>query len=456
MTTEARYSASYIRSLPKAEATRIIQSLSNEEALRISYDWHFWARDEQIAPWRQGIDARQWVIKSGRGWGKTRSGSEEIIEYAKDPDFEQSLIATPTKADYRDVNVNGPGGIVKSSPPWFKPTYLESKAQVVWPNKHVTLLRSSDEPERFRGPEFGFIWADEVMAWKKSLYCYELMMMSLRHGAARFMATFTPPRKERKGEVNFMDARELLKKLLALPHVHLTEGSSHENRENLSPEYYRDNIAPYEGTRAGRTEIYGDFLLDAEFALWTTATIDASRVPTAPELGIICVGVDPATGGGETGIVVSGKSLKRYDIYMNEAGRGKHHYFTLADYTTSGRPEKWARIAVQAYYDHNAHYIAIEDNQGGTMTESTIKAQDPRVPVKRVRATEGKHIRAEPVALKTEKGEHHFVGHFHEMEAECTGWEPGDPKSPNRLDALVHSVVGAEKGLLPVVQVGIV
>jgi phage terminase large subunit-like protein len=29
------------------------------------------------------------------------------------------------------------------------------------------------------------------------------------------------------------------------------------------------------------------------------------------------------------------------------------------------------------------------------------------------------------------------VGTFPELEAELTGWVPGDPRSPNRLDALV-------------------
>jgi phage terminase large subunit-like protein len=74
------------------------------------------------------------------------------------------------------------------------------------------------------------------------------------------------------------------------------------------------------------------------------------------------------------------------------------------------------------------------------MVRSNLLAVDPRVPVRLVHASRGKDVRAEPVSTRYSEGRVHHVGHFPELEAEMTGWVPGDPESPNRLDAGVWVV----------------
>ncbi len=71
------------------------------------------------------------------------------------------------------------------------------------------------------------------------------------------------------------------------------------------------------------------------------------------------------------------------------------------------------------------------------MVKANIAVVAPRVPFKAVHASRGKDVRAEPVSTLYAEGRVHHVGHFPELEAEMTGWVPGDPDSPNRLDALV-------------------
>jgi phage terminase large subunit-like protein len=58
------------------------------------------------------------------------------------------------------------------------------------------------------------------------------------------------------------------------------------------------------------------------------------------------------------------------------------------------------------------------------------------VAYKAIRASRGKHTRAEPVAAIFEQGRGHNVGMFPEMEDQLCSWVPGD-KSPDRLDAKV-------------------
>lgn len=74
-TTPAKNShADSITSLPESERSRLLASLTKDEAERFLYDWAFWARPSQIAPagdWR-------WLIMAGRGFGKTRTGVEWV------------------------------------------------------------------------------------------------------------------------------------------------------------------------------------------------------------------------------------------------------------------------------------------------------------------------------------------------------------------------------------------
>src|SRR5712664_2902248 len=57
-----------------------IKKSPKERALTLKYTWKAWARDNQLAPpgnWST------WVIKAGRGFGKTRAGAEWVIEKAE-------------------------------------------------------------------------------------------------------------------------------------------------------------------------------------------------------------------------------------------------------------------------------------------------------------------------------------------------------------------------------------
>ena len=76
----------------------------------------------------------------------------------------------------------------------------------------------------------------------------------------------------------------------------------------------------------------------------------------------------------------------------------------------------------------------------GLDLDSTLRTIDPNVNIIEVRASRGKHIRAEPVAALYEQGKIAHVGAFPELESQMTqmtihGYEGG--KSPDRLDAMV-------------------
>ena len=74
------------------------------------------------------------------------------------------------------------------------------------------------------------------------------------------------------------------------------------------------------------------------------------------------------------------------------------------------------------------------------MVRFVIQAQDKNVPVKLVTASNGKHIRAEPIAALYEQGRVSHLGAFAALEDQMClmtheGYQGGG--SPDRLDALV-------------------
>jgi phage terminase large subunit-like protein len=224
----------------------------------------------------------------------------------------------------------------------------------------------------------------------------------------------------------------IIRSLRAAATTHITSGRTIDNAANLAPQFLDAVVRQYEGTRLGRQELDGEILDDAPGALWKLAQFDAARVDAAPDLRRVVVAIDPAVtaheGSDETGIVVAGIGLD---------GRA----YVLEDLSGTYPAEQWARRAVEAFRRHRADRIVCEVNNGGDLVEGTLRAVDRSVPVKQVRATRGKALRAEPVAALYEQGRVSHVGALSRLEDQCASWDPaGDHRSPDRLDALVWAI----------------
>lgn len=177
----------------------------------------------------------------------------------------------------------------------------------------------------------------------------------------------------------------------------------------------------------------GDYEPAVKGAIWDRATIHQHRrrPEDVPPLIRVVVAVDPAIssepGADEHGIVVCG---------LGDDGRG----YVLDDMTTRGEPRKWAERAIAALDLHDADAVVIEVNQGGDMCRAVLKSVRPTVRVIEVRATRGKHVRAEPISALYHLGRVSHVGTFGALEDQmcqftAAGYE--GKGSPDRGDALV-------------------
>lgn len=382
------------------------------------YDWPTWARPEQLTP---PGDWRVWLILAGRGWGKTKTGAEDVKAYGLAHPHSRIGIVAPTFADARDTCVEGESGLLSCLPPPAVAKWVRSLGELVLTNGTRYKAFSADEPERLRGPQHHRLWFDEMGAWKYPQETYDMAMFGLRLGMNPQVVITTTPRPI-----------PLVKGLVARAgrDVVLTRRSTYDNRDNLAPAFFDQIIARYENTRLGRQELLAELLEDTPGALWQRDLIERLRLAKAPELARVVVGVDPAITSGEdsdeTGIVGAG---------LGADGHG----YVLDDASLRGSPSQWATAAVAMYHRLKADRIVAEANQGGEMVEHTIHTVDPHVPVTLVHASRGKYTRAEPVAALYEQGRVHHVGCYPALEDEFCGWTPGDA-SPNHLDAAVWAL----------------
>lgn len=186
-----------------------------------------------------------------------------------------------------------------------------------------------------------------------------------------------------------------------------------------------------DGPRSFLTESQHEVDTENPNALWTYDTIDTFRVTpvSVPDLKRIVVGVDPPGGATECGIVVAGLA------------RNGHGY-VLFDGSLQASPGVWGQTVVDLYNNWEADRVAGEANFGGDMVENTVRTAvgGQKVAYTAVRASRGKEVRAEPIASLYERGLVHHAGTFSRLEKEMVQWEPGDSKSPNRMDALVWAL----------------
>ena len=277
-----------------------------------------------------------------------------------------------------------------------------------------------------RGPQFDAAWCDELASWEYPRETWDNLTFGLRLGDNPQCVVTTTPRPI-----------ELLRELVARDDVRVTRGSTYDNRQNLAPNFLRQIERRYEGTDTGRQEIYAELLDEAEGALWRREWID--RADSAPELERVVVAIDPAMSSrpssDETGIVVAGVS--------GAAGEppGPRGY-VLADGSARLSPDGWARRAIAMFDRYRADRIIGERNNGGDLVGATLKtaANGRSLPIRLVTASRGKFARAEPVAALYQQRRVTHVGAFPQLEDQLCTWEPGSPKSPDRMDALVWAL----------------
>lgn len=407
--------------LPRAERDRVLEQMPDGELRVFNEWWQRWAHKGQF--WPDG-DWRIWLIRAGRGFGKTRAGAEWVSQMARDVPGARIALVGGTLDDVRRVMVEGPSGLIASA--WEGETldWRATAGELVFGSGARAQVYSAEAPEKLRGPEHDFAWADELAKWSPGTAdaTWDNLMLGMRRGEQPRVVVTTTPRPVK-----------LMRRVMAIPapDLHQTLGRTRDNI-HLPRSFVEAMLAEYAGTRLGRQELDGEMIEEVAGALWPRALIERQRRAAPERLVRVVVGVDPPAGteGDACGIVAIGLGADR-------------HGYVLADASVAGlRPEGWAQAVADCAARFEAECVVAEKNQGGEMVRSVLQAADAGLPLRLVHASRGKSTRAEPVALLYEKGVLWHAGVFAALEEELAGLQAsggyqGPGRSPDRADALV-------------------
>jgi len=455
----------YLLGLKPHLRARAIEALGPLDREVYDRAWAVWAHDGQHAPAAtpSGSDWSTWVIKAGRGFGKTLAGAQWITERIAEGAPLRIALVGATLDDARRVMVEGRSGLLEVAGAWITEWHASLNRLRFRTGAEATLF-SGATPHLLRGPEHHYAWCDELAKWDKGQECWDMLQLGLRLGAHPRAVVTTTPR-----------AGTVLSAIMADPATAVTGGPTAAN-PHLPRAWHERVQRLYAGTRLGRQELDGELLPDAAGALWTVELLERCRLKDGTRLNSVrpepvegppltpgavpkekseastssaraekgngprftrtLIAVDPPTGEGTCGIVACARE--------GESTHAVAH--VLADHSVTARsPEGWAGAVAAAAEAHGTIDVVAEGNQGGKMVKAVLHTADPRLRVKLVHARTGKSTRAEPVAHLFEAGRAVLHGRMPELEAQLLGMiagggYEGPGQSPDRADAMVWGV----------------
>lgn len=430
-TTRERSLMETIACLPPVEQKELLDGIDPEALL---YDWKAWARPSQVLPEDEAWTTA--MIMAGRGYGKTRVGAEWIRDKAKQNPGCRFLLLARTAADTHNIMVVGESGILAVHAPSERPEYVPSRNTLVWPNGCTALLVTSEVPDKIRGPQAHFSWADEIGTYShipdsSGLTAWENLRIATRLGEHPQILTTTTPKR-------LPAIEELIHEAESQRGTILIRGRTIDNAANLPSNYLETLWYKYHGTHLWKQELEGLMMEQVDGALWTEELIGSARaLSLLPPLPYRVVAVDPSVAENPRdtcGIVVVGATGGR-ELH-------KRHAYVLEDASVHGSPEVWVKAVVDAARRWQCPIVA-EGNQGSELVRMALKSCEggDGIPVYLVNATQNKRTRAEPVSIAYQAKRVHHVGWLGDLESEMTSWIPEtSKKSPDRMDALVWGV----------------
>lgn len=219
------------------------------ECMAARLAWVEQARPNQLAP--EGTEWDTWFLMAGRGFGKTRTGSEDQWWWGFENPGTRLAVVAPTAGDVRDTCFEGVAGLLQVTPACLIEDYKSSLAELILKNGTVIKGYSAEKADRLRGPQHHRGWCDEVGAWENAEETWDMLMFGMRLGEhPQVVVTSTPK------------PTDLVRRIVTNKRTFITSGTTYENRANLSRVFF-EQIRQYEGTTIGRQELNGE-LIDLE------------------------------------------------------------------------------------------------------------------------------------------------------------------------------------------------
>lgn len=424
----------------------------------------------QIVPWWR-VDWAIMLLIGGRGIGKTVAGATGCIEHLRDLGPAARIgVGAPTNADARDTCAEGPTGLIKMFRSEFT-RWNRSLGEARHVGGGYVKFMGTEKPARWNGGNWSMLWFDELALCNKK--SWDDANLALRLGERPRAICTTTPKHAKWVKTLAEDPKTYV------PHYLTPDGKPRFPTTFDNPFLPADRVEylknKYLGTRVGRRELLGLFLGEVEGAMWSPEIIlhelDYKRLP---RLTRRIVSVDPAGSAARRKAdenALQGREeepgTKNADTGICVAAKGADgRFYVIASFSGQWTPVEWGALVVKLFHEYKCDRIVAEKTYGGLMVESTIRQIDvpdvqvgrlvpslglsdtsrrlsgKHMPIKLVNATQGKHIRAEPVVSLYEQRKVTHLQNFVEAEDQmCAFIDADHNEGADMVDALVWNLL---------------
>jgi phage terminase large subunit-like protein len=384
------------------------------------------------------------VLLTGRGFGKSKMGSNWSLEMGLSKPGIHVGVCAPTYEMVRSICFEGESGIIAEARRNNIEIcdYNKNRLEIALANDSKIRGFSAEKPDSIRGENLSFCWFDELAVIRYMAFYHEGLMPALRKGENPRMLITTTPKRVR-----------LLRELLADGEneaetgVHVTRGSSAEN-----PHFARRQREAlerkYAGTYMLKQELEGEIVGELDGCLFPLEQFNETRVfpgeDSLPQWRRVVVALDPATtardSSDESGIVVAAEGADG-DYYILEDCSGRYG------------PDQQMKIVAEAFYRNAADCVVGEVNMTGDYMRALLNTVDPNIPLRTVHGMKGKVARAQGPSSLFTQGRIHMVGDtFGKLEDQLSAMTENDDRSrmhDDRADAFTWAILhlsGANQG----------
>ncbi len=144
--------------MSETQLHRVMKRMTRHRRRELATRWGLWAHAGQSIA---DDDWMVWMIQAGRGFGKTRAGSEWVCRHAAERGDLRVALVGATRRDVESVMVGGESGLLSVGRHYGPVRWRPTAGVVEFGSGARAYAYSAEVPDTLRGPQHHLAWCDD-------------------------------------------------------------------------------------------------------------------------------------------------------------------------------------------------------------------------------------------------------------------------------------------------------